>query len=84
MIDCFFNEIKVNGPRGGIPPIIEFIEAGYVYRVPSAILAAALEIIAMLLFACGLILETTVKYQKALGEQLSTLFTVLDKKKDSN
>jgi len=68
----------------GIPPIIEFIEGGYVYRVPSAILAAALEIIAMLLFACGLILETTVKYQKALGEQLSTLFTVLDKKKDSN
>jgi glycosyltransferase involved in cell wall biosynthesis len=64
----------------GISPIIEFIEGGYVYRVPSAILAAALEIIAMLLFACGLILDSTVKYQKALGEQLSTLFTVLDKK----
>lgn len=65
----------------GISPILEFIRTGYVYKVPSAILAAALEIIAMLLFACGLILETTVKYQKALGEQLSNLFTVLDKKK---
>jgi hypothetical protein len=49
--------------------------------VPSAILAAALEIIAMLLFACGLILETTVKHHKALSEQMSTLFTVIDKKK---
>jgi hypothetical protein len=61
---------------------LEFIRDGYVYRVPSAILAAALEIIAILLFACGLILETTVKHQRALGEQLSTLFTVLDKKRE--
>lgn len=68
----------------GIPPILEFIRLAYVYKVPSAILAAALEIIAILLFACGLILDTTVKHQKALGEQLSTLFTVLDKKKDTN
>jgi len=64
----------------GIPPIIEFIETRYVYRVPSAILAAALEIISMLLLACGLILDTTVKHQKAVNERLSTLFKVLDKK----
>ena len=68
----------------GIKPVLEYLNGGYVYRVPSAILAAALEIIAILLFAIGLILETTVKHQKALGEQLSTLFTVIDKKKDSN
>jgi glycosyltransferase involved in cell wall biosynthesis len=67
----------------GIPPVIEFIEVGYVYKVPSAILAAAIEIIAMLLFACGLILDTTVKHQKALAEQISTLFTVIDAKKQS-
>ena len=63
----------------GIPPIIEFLEGGYVYRVPSAILAAALEIIAILLFACGLILDTTVQHKRALNEQLSTLFKVIDK-----
>jgi glycosyltransferase involved in cell wall biosynthesis len=65
----------------GIPPIIEYLNGGYVYRVPSAILAAAIEIIAMLLFACGLILDTTVIHQKALSEQLSTLFVTLDEKK---
>lgn len=64
----------------GIPPVIEFLEGGYVYRVPSAILAAALEIIAFLLFACGLILDTTVQHKRALNEQLSTLFKVIDKK----
>jgi glycosyltransferase involved in cell wall biosynthesis len=64
----------------GIPPILEFLNGGYVYRVPSAILAAAIEIIAMLLFACGLILDTTVIHQKALSEQLSTLFWVMDEK----
>jgi glycosyltransferase involved in cell wall biosynthesis len=67
----------------GTVPVIDFIKEQYVYHVPSAILAAALEIIALLLFACGLILETTVKYQKALSEQLSTLYTVIDKKKDA-
>ncbi|OQP67696.1 glycosyltransferase family 2 protein [Niastella populi] len=72
----------VIGIAVGILPILEFINTGYVYRVPSAILAAALEIIAILLFVCGLILDKTVKHQIALGEQLSTLFMVLDKKKD--
>jgi glycosyltransferase involved in cell wall biosynthesis len=71
----------VTGIAVGIPPILEFIRDGYVYRVPSAILAAALEIIAILFFAIGLILDTTVKHQRALGEQLSTLFTVLDKRR---
>lgn len=62
----------------GIAPIIEYLNGGYVYRVPSAILAAAIEIIAMLLFAVGLILDTTVVHQKALSEQLSTFFTTMD------
>ena len=64
----------------GIPPVIEFLEGGYVYRVPSAILAAALEIISFLLFAVGLILDSTVNYQRSLHEQNSILFKVMDKK----
>ncbi|THU33524.1 glycosyltransferase [Niastella caeni] len=68
----------------GISPILEFIKEGYVHKVPSAILASGFEIIAMLLFACGLILDTTVKHQKALHEQLSNLFLISDKKKDTS
>ena len=46
----------------GIFPIIEYIRYAYVYRVPTAVLAAALELLAMLLFSCGLILNTIVHH----------------------
>jgi glycosyltransferase involved in cell wall biosynthesis len=68
----------------GIPPIIEFLNGGYVYRVPSAILAAALEIIAFLLFAVGLILDSSVTYHRALHEQNSILFKVIDQKEKAS
>ena len=42
----------------GIPPIIEYFKFHYVYRVPSAILASGLMIIALLTIAIGLILDT--------------------------
>lgn len=48
----------------GIFPIMEYIRYSYVYKVPSAILAAALEILAMLLFSCGIILDTIVQHQR--------------------
>ena len=48
----------------GAFPIMEYVRYSYVYRVPSAVLAAALEILAMLFFCCGLILETTVRQHK--------------------
>ena len=73
--------VAITGIIVGIPPVIEFLEGGYVYRVPSAVLAAALEIIALLLFACGLILDSAVSYQRALHEQHCILFKVIDKQK---
>jgi glycosyltransferase involved in cell wall biosynthesis len=72
--------VAITGIIVGIKPIIEFLNGGFVYRVPSAILAAALEIIALLLFACGLILDSAVSYQRALHEQNTILFKVMDKK----
>ena len=42
----------------GLPVIAEYIETGLVPRVPTAILAAALMIIAALSVACGLMLDT--------------------------
>ncbi|BFL35752.1 glycosyltransferase family 2 protein [Holdemania massiliensis] len=41
----------------GIPVIVEFIKTAYITKVPSAVLAAALFIIAFLLFFVGVILD---------------------------
>jgi len=41
----------------GIPVIEEYLSMKYVYKVPSAILAAALEVLAFIMFACGIILD---------------------------
>jgi glycosyltransferase involved in cell wall biosynthesis len=67
----------------GIPVVLEFLRTGFILRVPSAILSAALEIIGILLFACGLILDTTVKHQRSLNEQMSNLFITLDNRRNS-
>ncbi|MCG3142035.1 MAG: hypothetical protein HDKAJFGB_03400 [Anaerolineae bacterium] len=42
----------------GVPVVIEFFETGLVPRFPSAILAAALMLIAVTSFTCGLILDS--------------------------
>lgn len=72
--------ICIAGLAIGIPAVIEFIESSYIWRVPSTILAASLEVIALLMFTCGIILDTTVKHQKMLHEQQSNLFMFIDKK----
>ena len=45
----------------GIPPVLEYLQYHYVYKVPSAVLAMGLAILAILLGAVGLILDTVVK-----------------------
>jgi len=52
----------------GFPPIVEYIQTSYVKKVPSAILAASLEILAMLFFVCGVILDTIVTQNKEAYE----------------
>jgi glycosyltransferase involved in cell wall biosynthesis len=49
-------------------PILEYMELGYVHKVPLAILAASLEIVAALLFCCGLILDTSVRHYRQQAE----------------
>lgn len=46
----------------GLAPIYDYLRFQYVYRVPLAILAAALAIIAILTLFVGIILETVRKY----------------------
>lgn len=52
----------------GIPVIIEFMKTQYVSKVPSAILATGLIMLAFIIEQCGIILHTTVKKHKELYE----------------
>lgn len=54
----------IAGIVAGIFPIIEQIKYEYVYKVPTAIAAVALVIMAILLFTCGLILDNISKFDK--------------------
>lgn len=62
----------IAGTAVGIPPILEYFETHYVYKVPSAILSAALMILSMLFFCCGLILDTVVRHQRENYELIVT------------
>ena len=48
----------------GIPVVIEFFETGLVSKIPSAILASGLMIIAIISLFSGFILDTIVKHQQ--------------------
>lgn len=54
----------------GIPVIIEYIRFDYIYKLPSAVLASGLVIIAVLLYVCGLILDTMSHNERGRFEQI--------------
>lgn len=54
----------------GTPAIVEFIRFNYVYKVPSAILASGLAIVAVLMLVCGLILDTMSHNERSRFEQI--------------
>jgi len=58
------------------PVVVTFIETGLVPRFPTAILATGLAVYALILFACGLILDTVTK-----GRQESKLLAYLNAEK---
>ncbi len=60
----------------GIPPILEYITTHKVYKIPSAILSAALMILSMLFACCGLILDTVVRHQRENYELMLTQNTI--------
>ena len=45
-------------------PIYEYLKFSYIYKVPSAILAISLTIISILIFTCGIVLDTIMKIDK--------------------
>ena len=48
----------------GIPVITEFIKTQYITKVPSAVLATGLMMVAVIVGQCGIILQTVVKQHK--------------------
>ena len=54
----------------GIPVIMEYIDYQYIYKVPSAILAGSLFVIATLTYNCGLILDALAYKDQAFFEQI--------------
>lgn len=58
------------GSLAGLPVIIEWLNTGMIYRLPLAVLASALEIIAMVLVAIGLILDSIVHQNRQNYERL--------------
>lgn len=54
----------------GIPVVVEYVRFEYVYKVPSAVLASGLVIVAILMFICGLILDTFAINDRSRFEQL--------------
>ena len=54
----------------GIPVIMEYIHYQYIYKVPSAILAGSLFVIATLTYTCGLILDALAYKDQAFFEQI--------------
>jgi hypothetical protein len=65
----------IAGLAVGIPPLLDYLELHLVYKVPSAILSAALMILSMLFFCCGLILDTVVRIQRENYELMLTQST---------
>lgn len=56
--------VGVSGFFSGVPVLYEYIMIGYIRHIPLTVLAAALEMLAINLLTCGLILDTSVKNDK--------------------
>ena len=49
----------------GIPVVVEFYDTGLVYKIPSAILAASMEILAVQFIGLGLVLDTIARNRRS-------------------
>jgi glycosyltransferase involved in cell wall biosynthesis len=60
--------LLVLGLLAGMPVVFEFLRTNYIRKVPSAILAVGLVVLATLSFNCGIILDTIVKQHRQMYE----------------
>ena len=50
----------------GVPVVLQFLETGLVRRLPTAVLATGLMILAFLSFFCGLVLDTVTRGRREM------------------
>jgi hypothetical protein len=50
----------------GLPVVMDFLRTGLVPRLPTAVLAMGLELVAVLAFACGLILDSVTRGRREI------------------
>ncbi|HSU06124.1 MAG TPA: glycosyltransferase family 2 protein [Acetobacteraceae bacterium] len=58
--------LLVAGAAAGLPVVMEFLASGLVPRLPTAVLATGLVLLAFLSFACGLILDSVARGRKEI------------------
>lgn len=68
----------------GIPVIKEFLETGFINKIPSAILATGIMIFALIIAQCGVILDTVVKQNKENYELNLLRYTQIENQKEKN
>lgn len=62
----------------GVPVIVEFIRTGYITKMPSAVLATGIMILAVIIAQCGVILDTVVKQHREKYELQLLRYTQLE------
>jgi glycosyltransferase involved in cell wall biosynthesis len=81
----FFSSVSlvlfVAGLLAGWKPIADYIQYRYVYHVPLALLAAALEILAVVCLGNGLVLETMKHFQLETLESIDRIHGLMDPRK---
>lgn len=66
----------------GLPVIVEFFKTSFITKIPSAVLATGLMIIAVLMEQCGIILQTVVKVNRENYELNLLRYTQIEKLKN--
>ena len=67
----------------GLPVIIEFIKTRYITKLPSAVLATGVMILALIIAQCGVILDTVVKQHREKYELEISRYVQIEKMKKS-
>ncbi|HEX5325193.1 MAG TPA: glycosyl transferase, partial [Acetobacteraceae bacterium] len=58
--------LALAGAGAGLPVVLEYLASGLVPRLPTAVLATGLVVLAFLSFACGLILDSVARGRKEI------------------
>ena len=53
----------------GVPVIVEYLETGYVFKLPSAVLAASLEVLSFMFFCSGIVMDSIKNFRALVQEK---------------